>query len=571
MQPFRCALVVLVVIAVLSSLSGCGGETQSNATRAPTLAPAAVPANTPNAAVLPTAFSVPTLPPPSVTPAPIPVAIWLGPDVPRLLAQAVSDLIAAQPGRYALTSDPSLADVQMGSGIAGDTPIATWVYALVAPFSTIADGVSWDEVRSVWAGNPAGPFAGRPLLMTQETLAALRTTLGEPAAAAVVTLPEAELLDRAWAEQLAWAVVPFEALEPRWKVLWVGGLSPLERGLDLNVYPLVARLYATSSNETLEPFLAVANLPATNRDESQMTVVVMTGVTALTRATAWRMEGKGLTYPAQDVGDWLRAADITHVSNEVSFDPECGPPDPVQEGLLFCSDPRYIELLEYVGVDVVEMTGNHIADAGVEHIEPTLDMYVERGWQYFGGGRNLEDARQPAIFQHNGNTIAFLGCNPAGPPSVWATPEQAGATPCDYELLYAQLADLRAQGMLPIVTLQYWEEDRYDPTPQQVADFEALIEAGAVIVSGSHAHHAQGFGFYGGGFIHYGLGNLFFDKIDLLGNRQEFIDRHVFYAGRHVSTELLTALLEDWSRPRPMTQQERMELLQTVFAVSRWE
>jgi len=209
--------------------------------------------------------------------------------------------------------------------------------------------------------------------------------------------------------------------------------------------------------------------------------------------------------------------------------------------------------------------------SGVEHIEPTLDMYVERGWQYFGGGRNLDDARQPAVFQHNGNVIAFLGCNPTGPPSVWATPERAGAAPCDYELLYAQLAELRAQGALPIVTLQYWEEDRYDPTPQQIADFQALIEAGAAIVSGSHAHHAQGFGFHQGNFIHYGVGNLFFDQMELMGNRQEFIDRHVFYGGRHISTEVLTALLEDWSRPRPMTEQERLELLQTVFAVSVWE
>jgi poly-gamma-glutamate synthesis protein (capsule biosynthesis protein) len=328
---------------------------------------------------------------------------------------------------------------------------------------------------------------------------------------------------------------------------------------------------AAGPDKALAPLLAAANLPSTNRDEGQMTVVVMTGVTALTRATAWRMEGKGLTYPAQDIGDWLREADITHVSNEVSFDPECGPPNPVQEGLLFCSDPRYIELLEHISVDVVEMTGNHIADAGVEHIEPTLDMYEARGWQYFGGGRNLEDARQPAIFNHNGNAIAFLGCNPVGPASVWATPERAGAAPCDNALLYAQLAELRAQGILPIVTLQYWEEDRYDPTPQQVADFEALIEAGAVIVSGSHAHHAQGFGFREGHLIHYGVGNLFFDQMELMGNRQEFIDRHVFYAGRHISTELLTALLEDWARPRPMTKEERAALLQTVFAVSRWE
>ena len=576
---FRFPFGALATIGLLLSLVvGCGGDSQAAVTPVPspvlplilTGTPTPIP---PSPTATPTATHPPPTPTPTETPMPTPrpVSVWVGPSVPRSLAQAITALVAAQAGRYALGDDPSSADIRVDGEVAGEQQVAAWVYALVAPFNTTTDGAAWDDVRNTWSGSPSGPWAGRPLLMSEETLAALKSLLGEPAAGAVVIAPEAELLGRAWAEQPAWAVVPFEALEPRWKVLRIDDVSPLDRGLDLAAYPLITRLFISGPDETPEPFRAAANLPATNRDEGRMTVVVMTGVTALTRAVAWRMEGKGLTYPAQDVGDWLRAADITHVSNEVAFDPECGVPDPVQEGVSFCSDPRYIELLEHISVDVVEMTGNHIADAGVEHIEPTLDMYVERGWQYFGGGRNLDDARQPAIFEHNGNVIAFLGCNPAGPRSVWAQEARAGAAPCDYGLLYAQLADLRAQGALPIVTLQYWEEDRYDPTPQQVSDFAALVEAGAVIVSGSHAHHVQGFGFHAGGFIHYGVGNLFFDQMEIMGNRQEFIDRHVFYDGRHISTELLTALLEDWSRPRPMTEQERLELLQTVFAVSRWE
>ena len=559
-----------LTIALLSYLAavGCQSDPPSIATPVPTMGLPFVATST-SGPPPPTAFPSP---PPTNTPSPTPspITVWAAPDVPQRLAQAIADAINAQPGQYQLTGDPTKVDVQI-SATSSEQPLATWVYALVAPFPTIPDGLTGDDLRAAWAGQPAGPFAGTPLLLSDVTLAALSSQMGAPAPGAVVTVPASELLSRAWGQETAWAIVPFETLDPRWKVLKIDDRSPLERGLDTAAYPLVVHVSAAGPDEALAPLLAAANLPSTNRDESQMTVVVMTGVTALTRATAWRMEGKGLTYPAQDIGDWLREADITHVSNEVSFDPECGPPNPVQEGLLFCSDPRYIELLEHISVDVVEMTGNHIADAGVEHIEPTLDMYKARGWQYFGGGRNLEDARQPAIFNHNGNVIAFLGCNPVGPTSVWAEPERAGAAPCDDALLYAQLAELRAQGALPIVTLQYWEEDRYDPTPQQVADFEALIEAGAIIVSGSHAHHAQGFGFREGRLIHYGVGNLFFDQMELMGNRQEFIDRHVFYAGRHVSTELLTALLEDWARPRPMTKEERAELLQTVFAVSRWE
>jgi poly-gamma-glutamate synthesis protein (capsule biosynthesis protein) len=105
---------------------------------------------------------------------------------------------------------------------------------------------------------------------------------------------------------------------------------------------------------------------------------------------------------------------------------------------------------------------------------------------------------------------------------------------------------------------------------QQRADFRALAEAGAAIVSGSQAHQPQGFDFHTGAFIHYGLGNLFFDQMWSLETRQEFIDRHVFYDGRHISTELLTAILEDYSRPRPMTPDERKVLLDAAFAASQW-
>ena len=76
--------------------------------------------------------------------------------------------------------------------------------------------------------------------------------------------------------------------------------------------------------------------------------------------------------------------------------------------------------------------------------------------------------------------------------------------------------------------------------------------------------------FYGEGFIHHGLGNLFFDQMHTLGNRQEFLDRHVFYDGRHISIELLTAMLEDFSQPRPMTPTEREDLLTEIFEASGW-
>ena len=55
-----------------------------------------------------------------------------------------------------------------------------------------------------------------------------------------------------------------------------------------------------------------------NRRADKLTTVVLTGVTALVRGTAYIMEQSGYTYPAIDIGDILRGADILHISNEIS-------------------------------------------------------------------------------------------------------------------------------------------------------------------------------------------------------------------------------------------------------------
>jgi poly-gamma-glutamate synthesis protein (capsule biosynthesis protein) len=63
---------------------------------------------------------------------------------------------------------------------------------------------------------------------------------------------------------------------------------------------------------------------------------------------------------------------------------------------------------------------------------------------------------------------------------------------------------------------------------------------------------------------------LFFDQMWSEPTRQEFLDLHVFYRGQHISTRLLTAMLEDYARPRAMTAEEREAFLTTIFGASGW-
>jgi poly-gamma-glutamate synthesis protein (capsule biosynthesis protein) len=486
------------------------------------------------------------------------------------VADGLHSTLSDHPDLFIPASSAETADVEVVLNPAPDATLVTeWTYALVAPFPTLVDELAWTDVLSSWGVTPTGSFAGQPLLLSSDTAATLSAVLGTANPNAVEIVPAGEMVQHAWNTRPAWAIVPFDQLEPRWKVLRISGASVLDKELDTTTYPLTVRIGTRGLERGIAKLQELLTVPPTNRDPAKISVVAMTGVTALTRATAMRMERHGTTYPAQDIRPWLVEPDITHISNEVSFAQDCPPPADYFT-MVFCSDPRYIELLEEIEVDVIELTGNHLLDWGVEPMRLSLMMYDQRGIPYFGGGWDLAQAQTPLTLTTEAHTFAFLGCNPAGPRSDWATETQPGAAPCDYELLYAQIGELRDQDILPIVTLQYLEFYQYEPTPQQRADFRALAEAGAVIVSGSQAHQPQGFDFHAGSFIHYGLGNLFFDQMQSLETRQEFVDWHVFYDGRHISTELLTALLEDYARPRPMTPEEREELLKATFAASGW-
>jgi hypothetical protein len=56
-----------------------------------------------------------------------------------------------------------------------------WIYALVAPFPTVADGLTSDELRLAWMqGVTPAVFSGHSLLMEDSTLAALTALWGEP-------------------------------------------------------------------------------------------------------------------------------------------------------------------------------------------------------------------------------------------------------------------------------------------------------------------------------------------------------------------------------------------------------
>lgn len=393
---------------------------------------------------------------------------------------------------------------------------------------------------------------------TNKDLVLSKTTaeqLSDIIAAPTVILPEEDIVKYVW-ENHAYAIVSFDKLDPRLKVLSIDGKSPFLIDFDPADYALTLDIPAAEE---------------TNYVRSKLTTVTLTGTTAMARNLSYHIETDGLYYPIENIAETLSASDITHISNESSFYSACPPAVPLRREARFCSSPSYFPILEKIGADIIELTGNHNLDWGEEGYIESLELYEKARMKTYGGGRTPEEAAASLRIEHNGNKIAFIGCNAIGPDKALVSASKPGAAACDREKLKEQVLELKAEGYQVIVTFQHLEHVWYDVPRLQNYDFYWIAkEAAPTIISGSQAHIPQGMTFSNGTFIHFGLGNLLFDQMSDV-ERTSFFDRHYFYDGRYLGNHLETIILENYSQPRFLNETEREKFLKLIFDTCEWK
>ncbi len=444
--------------------------------------------------------------------------------------------------------------------------LAERVYVPVMWFPTLREDITLANLREVWQGK-----ISTALFVSDETASALSGGLGVPAAN-VKRVPADELTAKLWSDPRALGIVPFDQLNVKLTALTLDGVDILARDADVSRNPLVARMWLNGDASRAQAFndSLRAHLPTTNRDTSRVTTLVMTGVTAITRVSAYKVEQKrDPAYPARKIAPVLSRADIVHVSNEVSFVDGCVPD--TSQTFTFCSKPSYLEALKLIGTKIVGLTGNHLMDFGAQNFLKTLDLYDGAGMRTYGGGRNAGDAAKPLSLTDHGNRLAFIGANPVGPRDDWATATQPGSRVYDANAIAKQIADARTRSDLVFVELQGEETYTYEPDYANLRMFRRTLTDGADVVTGVQAHQPQAIEFSAernDKIILYGLGNLFFDQMFSEAVRQGIIVRHTIYEGRLLQTELLTTMLEDSVQPRWTTAAEREKLLRAVFNAS---
>ncbi len=311
----------------------------------------------------------------------------------------------------------------------------------------------------------------------------------------------------------------------------------------------IIKFDSTKFNEEISP-LVNAEFEKNFPSKESVLTFAQTGVTALSRGMNKKLAeiGGDATYFAENIKDYLSSFDITHTSNESSFTNFASSEN-------ICSDTRFIDTLTAIGLDVVELTGNHNQDCGDEAATNTIDIYNQNGIKIVGGGKTADEAAAPLNLSDKNTSITFLAYNlSTGGATLDNTP---GANQYTEENAISEIGAAKERGDFIIVDIQYYECAAYaseyeDPicdyanssAGDQVGFFRHLIDLGADIVVGTSAHQPQTFELYGEGAIYYGLGNLFFDQVWWPGTTRSLILSHYFYNGKLLQTKVVPTVYD---------------------------
>jgi hypothetical protein len=176
--------------------------------------------------------------------------------------------------------------------------------------------------------------------------------------------------------------------------------------------------------------------------------------------------------------------------------------------------PELVRAVKAAGFSVVTLANNHAFDCFQPGYENLRGLLKELGLPYFGAGMNLDEAAAPAILEANGLRVAFLGAvDQRSGPYQFATPSQWGVAPLDIDRLTRQIGELRSHVDHVVVSLHWGEERFLIPSPGQIEQAHALVDAGASLVLGHHPHVLQGLEIRRGAPIAYSLGNFIADEV----------------------------------------------------------
>jgi poly-gamma-glutamate synthesis protein (capsule biosynthesis protein) len=222
---------------------------------------------------------------------------------------------------------------------------------------------------------------------------------------------------------------------------------------------------------------------------------------------------------SQNLLDKMKSFDYFMLNNEYTYSKR-GTPIP-GKSYTFRADPERVKILDELGVDVVLLANNHVADYGEEALLDTLTTLESDNIPYVGAGRNISDAAKPHYYSVGDYTIAYCAasCAESYSAKYWtqeATDSGPGILACyNPEIFLRSIEEARRNADYVIANIHWGLEYSYTRDKFQEDLGKRAIDSGADIVIGSHPHVVQGIDFYKERPIFYSLGNYWFNNKDL--------------------------------------------------------
>lgn len=213
---------------------------------------------------------------------------------------------------------------------------------------------------------------------------------------------------------------------------------------------------------------------------------------------------------------YMQEADITLVNNEFCYS-DRGTPLP-NKMWTFRAKPQRVNVLNALGVDVVQLANNHVYDYGADAMNDTFDILSAAGLPYVGAGKTLEEAMKPFYATVDGKKIAIVAASRAEKYKM--TPQATDTTPgilrCyDTELFVNTIKEAKANADYVIAVVHWGTEHTTVLEDVQRSTAREYIDAGADVIIGGHSHCLQGMEYYNGKPILYSLGNFWFDEYNV--------------------------------------------------------
>jgi len=416
-----------------------------------------------------------------------------------------------------------------------------------------------------------------------------------PGAAPANPRSYAEVVADVAAKPGAVALVPVDAVGPSVVAVAVDGIDPVRGTGEVARWPFWEFLKVTATTSRGRSALDAVRAQVAAVTPAPVTVV-LTGDILQSRCTLDRIRATGDWGAAlrSPVGEYLARADLALGSLDGSIQ-DINPPFGCIAMTNLSSPPEVIEALSLAGIDGMTVATNHIFDCGQAYCGDraflrTLELLNAAGIKTWGGGRNLQEALAPVIFEVRGVRFGVLGFDDVAAYELEATDTAAGTAPLDddysqeiaagepsfyrpaselgIERFLATIRALRPQVDVVIVQVQSGTEETHAPSARSLKALPAAVAAGADVVVGNQAHWVQAVQYGDRAFTAYALGNFIFDQVWTPEHTEGVLLETTFHGKRLVTTRLRPYVIMDQYRPQFVTGERALKILGDIYDAS---